>query len=158
MFHSEYVIEEVKLYKRKLYLGVVVLALLTLIAGACGKVAEDTVTLKDTSWVLESYGVQGNLQAVLADTEITAKFDGAEGRVHGSSGCNTYGGDYHISGNELSIPALEWTEIGCLEPEGIMEQEGKYLKLLIAAESYQIQNGTLQIDSGGQVLIFRTKQ
>ena len=123
------------MYKRKLYLGVVVLALLTLIAGACGRVSEDTVTLKDTSWVLESYGAQGNLQTVLADTEITATFDGTEGRVHGSSGCNTYSGDYHISGSELSIPVLEWTEIGCLEPEGILEQEGKYLKLLMAAES-----------------------
>ena len=97
------------MYKRKLSLGIVVLALLTLIAGACGRVAEDTVTLKDTAWVLESYGAQGNLQAVLEGTEITAKFDRTEDRVHGSSGCNTYGGDYHISGSELSIPALEYT-------------------------------------------------
>jgi len=146
------------MYKRKLYLGIIVLALLILIAGACSKVAEDTVTLKDTAWILESYGVQGNSQAVLEGTEITATFDGAEGRVHGSSGCNTYGGDYHISGSELSISALYNTEMACLEPEGIMEQEVQYLKLLLSAESYQIQDGKLQINSGDQVLIFSAKQ
>ncbi|MFC1950164.1 META domain-containing protein [Chloroflexota bacterium] len=145
------------MYKRKLYLGIIVLGLLTLIAGACSGGAEDTVTLKDTSWVLESYGAQGNLQTVLVGTEITVKFDRAEDRIHGSSGCNTYGGTYHISGNELLISDLYNTEMACFEPEGVMEQEGKYLNLLRVAESYQIQNGTLQIDSGGQKLIFSAK-
>ena len=113
--------------------------------------------LEDARWVLESYGEQGNLKAVLEGTEITAIFDSVEGRVHGSAGCNTYSGDYQSSNNKLSIPAIAQTEMYCLEPEGVMEQERQYLKALQAAESYQIQDGKLQVNGSAQVLVFRAK-
>ena len=78
------------------------------------------ITLEDTTWVLESYGEQGNLQAVLEDTEITAVFDSAEGKVSGSAGCNNYFASYQINNNELSISAIGSTEMYC---EGLREQE-----------------------------------
>ena len=121
---------------------------------ACGEVAGDTANIEDTKWVLESYGEQGNLQAVLAGTRVTATFDSAEDEVKGSAGCNTYFGDYQISGNNLSIPVIANTEMYCLEPEGIMEQENQYLSAMRAAESYEIQNGKLRIIAGSQVLVF----
>jgi heat shock protein HslJ len=104
--------------------------------------------------VLESYGEQGNLQAVLAGTRVTATFDSAEDEVTGSAGCNTYFGDYQISGNDLSIPMIANTEMYCLEPEGVMEQENRYLSAMRAAENYQIQNGKLRITAGSRVLVF----
>ena len=94
---------------------------------------------------------------MLEGTEITAVFDRAEGRVHGSAGCNTYSGDYQISDSKLSIPLIVSTEIGCLEPEGIMEQELQYLKALQAAESYEIKDGKLEINCSAQLLIFNAK-
>jgi len=109
---------------------------------------------EDTKWKLESYGEVGNLQAVVEGSQITATFDSAEGRVHGSAGCNTYFGRYQVSGIELSILETANTEMYCMEPEGVMDQEQQYLKLLQAAESYQIQDGKLQINSGNQVLVF----
>ncbi len=114
--------------------------------------------LEDITWILESYGEQGDLQAVLEGTEITAIFDSAEGQVTGSAGCNSYFADYEASGNKLSFTSLFWTEIGCVAPEGIMEQENYYLKTLSAAESYKIEDGKLQITSGNQVLIFRSSE
>jgi len=48
---------------------------------ACNKVVEDTITLEDTTWVLQSYGEQGNLQAVLEGTEITAVFNSTKGLI-----------------------------------------------------------------------------
>ncbi len=111
--------------------------------------------LEDITSILESYGEQGDLQAVLEGTKITAIFDSAEGQVTGSAGCNSYFADYEASGNKLSFTSLFWTEIGCVAPEGIMEQENYYLKTLSAAESYKIEDGKLQITSGNQVLIFR---
>ena len=130
---------------------------LSLCLFACSKVVEDTVTLEDTTWVLESYGEQGNLQAVLEGTEITATFESAEGQVKGSAGCNSYFGDYQIDKNKLSIPMMAHTEMYCLEPEGVMEQETQYLILLSAAESYGIRGGKLRIIAGSQVLVFNAK-
>ena len=130
---------------------------LSLCLFACSKVVEDTVTLEDTTWVLESYGEQGNLQAVLEGTEITATFESAEGQVKGSAGCNSYFGDYQIDKNKLSIPMMAHTEMYCLKPEGVMEQETQYLILLSAAESYDIRGGKLLIIAGSQVLVFNAK-
>ncbi len=113
--------------------------------------------LEDITWILESYGEQGDLQAVLEGTEITAIFDSAEGQVTGSAGCNSYFADYEASGNELSILELAWTEIGCVSPEGVMEQEQEFLSLLASAESFQTDDTTLTIESsGGQTLYFTT--
>ena len=112
-----------------------IVAALSLILVACAPPAlENLVDPEDTKWVLESYGKRGNLQAVLEGSEITAIFDSAEGQVHGFAGCNTYFGNYHITNNKLSIYEISYTEMYCLEPEGVMEQEEQYLKALRAAE------------------------
>ncbi len=110
--------------------------------------------LENITWILESYGEQGNLQAVLEGTEITAIFDGVEGRVTGSAGANHYFGGYQISENELSIQEIAHTEMYRLDPEGVMEQEQAYLGTLQAAESYEINAGELRITAGSQLLIF----
>jgi len=110
--------------------------------------------LEDTTWMLQSYGEQDNLNAVLEGTEITAFFDSAVGQVNGSAGCNSYSGGYEIDDSELSILQLANTEMACLEPEGTMDQEQQYLSLLQAAESYRVEDGALQINCGGQVLLY----
>jgi hypothetical protein len=48
--------------------------------------------------------------------------------------------------------------MGCPEPQGILEQETQYLQALQSAESYEIEDGKLQITSGNQVLIFRDSE
>lgn len=113
-----------------------------------------TDALENITWVLQSYGEQGNLQTVLQGTEITAVFDGTEGQVHGSAGCNNYFGSYQSINNKLSIQEIAYTEMYCLDPEGVMEQEEQYLKAIQAAESFQIQDGKLQINSGDQILVY----
>ena len=117
----------------------------------------ETLTLEDTTWVLESYGEKGNLQAVLEDTEITAEFKSAEGKFGGSGGCNNYFGSYEIKKNELTIkPPIGSTMMAC--PEPIMDQEQEYLKLLETTETFQIQNVKLIIScSGNKGLVFIKK-
>ena len=114
--------------------------------------------LEDKTWLLESYGEQNNLQAVLEGTRISATFDSAEGVVNGSAGCNIYSGDYHISKNNLSIPLITSTEMYCLEPEGAMEQEQQYLTALREAESFEIKDGKLYITSGAEILVFNAEE
>ncbi len=136
----------------KLLLTLLVISVIGLTACGTGSLA-----FEDTKWALESYGEKGNPQPVLADTETTATFDSAKGQVTGSAGCNTYFSSYDANKSKLTIGAIAATEMYCLEPEGVMDQEKEYLKILGAAESYQIQDGKLQISSGNQLLIFRRR-
>ena len=112
--------------------------------------------LEDSVWTMESYGEPGNLKTIMADTVITAEFVSTEDTIEGSAGCNHYFGGYEIKGGRLSIPEpIAVTEMYCMEPEGIMDQEQEYLTILRLAESYEIDDGELNIDCGNQVLIFK---
>jgi heat shock protein HslJ len=123
---------------------------------ACNTGTGDAM-LEDTRWVLESYGEPGNLKAVIADTEITAEFVSAEDTVKGSAGCNSYFGSYELKGSQLSIPGpIGATEMYCMEPEGVMDQEQEYLAVLQLAQSYEIDGDKLQINCGSQALIFKS--
>lgn len=137
-----------------------ILGALALLSGACAKT--DSITTSDlggTTWVLQSYGEPGNLKDVLTDTDITAEFISSQGTVEGSAGCNSYSGSYEVEDIQLSIPGpIAATEMYCMEPEGVMEQEQQYLEILQAAESYSVEDGKLQINCGDQVLIYTAEQ
>ena len=118
------------------------------VLAAC--ICSGTTALENTAWELESL----NGDAVLPGTTITLEFSGDQ--VSGSAGCNHYGGGYRAREDSLSVSDLFWTEMGCLEPEGIMEQEQAYLATLGAAAKYQITDGKLEIrdETGARVLVF----
>ncbi|MFC2059291.1 META domain-containing protein [Chloroflexota bacterium] len=147
------------MFSSRVYALLLILAMLALMLVACAETAStpgptQTGELENTTWLLESYGEQGDLKPVLEGTEITAIFDSSKRQVHGFSGANTYSGSYDIDGSKLSILELAWTEMYRLDPEGVMEQEDQYLKAFKAAESFQVQDGTLQINSGNQILLY----
>ena len=136
----------------KLKLFALILLAITVFLVGCGK----SISLEDTEWVLESYGTQGNLKAVLADTEVTATFKSADGQVTGSGGCNGYGGSYELDGSKLSIPGpLMSTAMSCGEEKD--QQEQQFFIALQSAESYQIGDGKLTINCGNTILVFKQK-
>jgi len=141
----------------KRILGMLSLLLIVVLGLIACSTGTGEAMLEDTAWILESYGEPGNLQAVIADTEITAEFASAEETVKGSAGCNSYFGSYELKGSQLSIPGpIGATEMYCMEPEGVMDQEQEYLAVLQLAESYEIDGDELQINCGSQVLIFKS--
>lgn len=81
--------------------------------------------------------------AVLEGTQITADF--RDGQVRGSAGCNSYFASYQRTTAELQVGAASSTRIFCNGPEGIMEQEAAYLRLLQSSATYQISEGQLAI-------------
>jgi len=116
---------------------------------------QETMTLEDTVWVLESYGEKGNPQNMIQGSKTTLEFQSAEGNISGSGGCNSYFGGYIIEMSNLTIgPYIASTEMACMDPEGILKQEQQYLKILQTAEDYQIQGKKLQINCGAEILIF----
>ena len=106
---------------------------------------EEVLELEGPTWVLEG---------TLLRTEITAIFE--EGKLTGSSGCNTYNGTYTITSgageNEISVGPLATTRMAC--QERIMNQETLYLSALEEAETYVIEGTTLTIYAPGGALIF----
>ena len=106
--------------------------------------------LSGTTWKLISYA--GNIP--LAGKNMTASFDAKE--IQGSASCNSYFGTYRLKGDQISISGLGWTEMACMDPEGIMEQEQTIMKMLSESSSFSIQGNRLQITtSAGELLIFQ---
>jgi heat shock protein HslJ len=111
--------------------------------------------LEDRTWTLKSYGEPGSPKGVLADTEITVEFVSRENSVKGNAGCNSYFGSYELRRSQLSIPGpMAVTEMFCMEPTGVMDQEQEYLTILHMAEEYEISGDELTIHCGRQVLRF----
>jgi heat shock protein HslJ len=143
----------VRMKKYGILLMVVAAALILAFTGCSGST---TNNLEDVKWVLESYGDRDNPKNVIEGTEVTATFNNEDDRVTGSAGCNQYFGGYEIK-DGLSVGMLANTEMWCGEPEGRMDQETEYLKILQAAESYTVKGSTLTIDCGDNVLIYTSE-
>lgn len=133
--------------------SVLILIVLVLSIGLAGCGEETSLSLEDTTWVLESYGEPGNTTVALEETEVTVLFESAKGEVGGSAGCNGYGGTYELDGNELKFLELMTTLMYCNEQ--VNDQEVEYMNILQAAESFEIKGGKLTINCGDNVLIYK---
>ncbi len=112
--------------------------------------------LTGTEWTLESYSLSSEaVSSVIAGTTITAVFS-ADGNVGGNAGCNSYGAGYQVNGTNLTIEAPISTKMYCGEPEGVMEQENRYLTLLESVAGYRIDGTRLVLtdESGTTLLTF----
>ena len=139
--------------KYGIVLVVLIAALILAITGCSGS---SSAELEDIKWILESYGDRDNPRDVIEGTEVTATFNSEDDRVTGVAGCNNYFGGYEIN-DGLSVGMIGNTEMWCGEPEGRMDQETEYLKILQAAESYTVKGSTLTIDCGDNVLIYTSQ-
>ena len=90
---------------------------------------------------------------LLAGTEITLALE--DGTAQGSAGCNTYQAAYILDSTSIAFEDLAFTEMGCLTPEGVLEQEGRYLDLLRDMTIYHVYGGQLWLETDdGRVLVF----
>lgn len=113
----------------------------------CGK-----SLVRHVTWVLEDINNQG----IIDNSHITLTF-GAEGRLHGRSGCNSYNGGYSLEGETLNIDEnMASTMMACIA-EGMMEQEQKFLKTLAATNKITMdETGALVLTgNNGERLLFR---
>jgi heat shock protein HslJ len=120
---------------------------------------EDELTLADTdgrellryreaspvgSWTATSIRLPDAVSSPLPGTEITAEF-GDDGKLTGSSGCNTYSATYKTDGAKITIGTAGGTEMACDKPKGVMEQEQAYLSALPLAASYRVEGSMLSL-------------
>jgi heat shock protein HslJ len=112
---------------------------------------ENASTLANTFWRLTEYGAPGELQEPIAQYQPTLSI--AQGSLSGSTGCNTYGGEYTIEGTTITFRSLLQTERACLE-DGVMEREAQYMEILRNTESFAVADDTLTFTAPDGVLVY----
>jgi heat shock protein HslJ len=123
-------------------------------------------SLEGTAWTLTAFVEEKKVEGMatpalipadlLAETEVTATFE--DGTVSGSAGCNHYSAAYALEGSFLSVETPAATEMACLNPDGVMEQEGRFLGLLGDVTAYHLHGSQLWLETGdGGILVFDAK-
>lgn len=111
--------------------------------------------LVDREWFLNS--LDG--KPLIEGTNIILAFD--EASFSGFAGCNGYGGPVE-TGEDGSIKFGEMSSQaeGCIEPEGVLDQEINYLDQLLDMKKYHVDSGilTLSIREGGQRLVYSLRE
>ena len=131
--------------------GAVVLLLFVI---AVPGVVQAQRSLAGPEWRLVSLGPSGAEADVIQGTTVTARF-GEDGRVSGSTGCNSYSGTYEVRGETISFGRLISTRRACLD-QNANEQERRFLAALEAANRFRLAGERLTIfsDRGRSVLTF----
>jgi len=106
-----------------------------------------------TSW--KATGINNGKNAVESTNltgSVTATFD-TKGAISGSSGCNTYSGQYAVSGsNSMTITGVAATRKACADD--VMAVETAYLAALGKVATYTLSGDTLTLkDSGGSTQV-----
>jgi heat shock protein HslJ len=102
-------------------------------------------SLAGTSWQVTAYnnGEQA-VVSVIIGTRITAHF-GDDARVTGSAGCNQYFADYRGGDASMVIGRPGATRRFCAEPEGMMDQEARYLEALVSTTTFRLDGRRLAL-------------
>ncbi len=99
--------------------------------------------LTGTSWIVTGYNNgKGAVTSVAAGTELTANF-GADGKLSGNAGCNSYSASYQTGGAKISIGPAITTQMAC--EQAILDQEQQYLTALTTAATYRIDGDKLEL-------------
>lgn len=108
------------------------------------------MSLNGAAWNLTAFNDGQNLVSLVNGTEITAEFK--DGKVAGSSGCNSYNGAIKQNGLDLSFGELASTLAVCQE-KGVMEQESAYLQALAKVTRYIVEGKQLTLfEANGLVM------
>jgi heat shock protein HslJ len=110
---------------------------IALVFSACAPLTRTSDPLEGSNWTLESLGPTNALES----NKPTLRF--SEGLVRGSAGCNSFQGDYSITGQKIAFSELAMTLMACPEPEGVMDQEQSYVRALQQVDRFEFSEGRL---------------
>ncbi|MBI9045499.1 MAG: META domain-containing protein [Anaerolineaceae bacterium] len=122
--------------KTRKYIRIAILFVI-LLSACSGNEPNLEAQLQGKTWVLTSY----NDSQPIADRHPTLNFEADQ--ISGTTGCNHYGGTYQIEGDTIRFEGIFSTEMACLEPTGLMEQERIYLDLLRVADQVELNEDVL---------------
>lgn len=115
---------------------------------------EDSLEPLGPPWQLVAFEAGGEEEPVLPGSAPTLRF--GPNQVAGSGSCNQFFGSYYEEGELLIVEGVGSTEMACLEPEGVMEQESRYLAALRGPLQPRVEGETLRLEAeDGSALLFR---
>jgi heat shock protein HslJ len=121
------------------------LTLLNAAGQPLARLQEQANRIAGTSWQVT--GVNNGRQAVVGvidGTRLSMVF-GADGRLTGSAGCNSYGAGFTADGRGIRIGAPAATRKACARPDGVMAQEAAFLAALQTAATQQREGDWLEL-------------
>lgn len=130
---------------KKLLIALLALLILT----ACS--AADPASVQGR-WNLVSHGAVTGQTPAAADVDAFIEF-GADGQLSGNVGCNGFGGEYEVNGNEITFGSIVATEMFCEGPVG--EQERSTFSVLSESATFEFDSDMLTITSadGNSVIV-----
>lgn len=111
-----------------------------------------TSTLTNVPWRLNIYGTIGYETHVIVAGSITINFS-ENNQVSGSSGCNTYNGDYSAENNSIEFTQLI-NDLQVCSDEATTKQEQSFFRLLESARNYSMFGDYLLISDYEERLLF----
>ena len=134
---------------------VTLFALSVLILSACTSSGAAS-TSPVGEWTLVTYGDASNPTPALPDVETTINFND-DGTFGGSVGCNSFGSDYKVDGDQITFGSIVSTMMFC---EGISDQESTVLGILTdKTVSFSMNDDqlTLTSEDGNSVIVLARK-
>jgi heat shock protein HslJ len=138
--------------KAKLTLMFFIILTLAVTLAACGAPAA-AADLGGTTWKLVSYGPPASATPAIPNASATLTFD-KDGKVSGNAGCNSFSGNYTLSGSQVSFGPIAATLMACSDAS--MQQEAAVFSVLAGSRKYKLDAGVLTIfsESGDSVITF----
>ena len=120
---------------KKLVIGLLAVLMLAACAGGSSASVEG-------QWKLVSYGPAASQTPAAPDVETSIEFK--DGQLNGNVGCNGFGGEYSIKGDQMEFGPVMSTMMYC---EEIAEQESGTLAVFQETASFVLDGDTLTITS-----------
>lgn len=124
--------------------------LLVLLA-ACAEPSDPAGDPTGVVWELQTGRVDDGPVPVVGGHPITLSL--TEDGAGGTSACNSYSGEYVVSGDRIGFSELIQTDMGCM-PAEIMESERVYLEGLTRVDRFLMGEGDLELSGEGVELVF----
>ncbi|MDY1591365.1 MAG: META domain-containing protein [Methanofastidiosum sp.] len=139
--------------KNKIVLTVAIFLISIFLIGCGNQTLQD---FEGTSWKIDTYLSNiDHLVSPMSSTSLTLEFK--DGRISGSSGCNSFFAKYTVEKNSMSFGLIGATKMYCSNP-GVMEQEQTYFMRLESVKTYKIEGGKLKlIDGNGKTVLVCSK-
>jgi heat shock protein HslJ len=134
---------------------ILIATLIGLLIAACAGGAGSSASIVG-EWELVSHGSPASPTPALPDVETTISF-GDDGRFGGNVGCNGFGAEYKVSGDEVTFDGIVSTMMYC---EAVAEQENAVISALSENPvTFQLDGDTLTLTSadGASVVVLARK-
>jgi heat shock protein HslJ len=139
--------------KKITLLMIAMMVFAALMVGAC---SGNTTNSPVGDWKLVSYGSAASPTPAAAGVDTTITF-ASNGQVTGNVGCNSFGGDYSVSGSQITFKPITSTLMAC--GDAIDAQEAEVLRVFAGTATFQVAGDTLTITTadGASVVVLERK-